>query len=364
MAEIRNILLIRIRAFGDTLLTTPTLRGLKQAYPGARLSVVLEPAMGEILKGLPYVDEIIPYDRLGMKKLGWWGELKANLRFNLWLRSRRFDLVLDVLGTPRTAWMTLFSGAPRRVGFAFRVRRLAYNTVWHPAREPKYIADFTADVLRALGHQPDSLDLDFDVPGEARARADEFLRAQGLEGRRVVMASPAGGWELKRYPAAQLGRALDLIQKRSDARVLLLWGPGERELAEEVAAGMDPAPLLAPPTDLRLLAAFLQRAALLVTNDGANKHLAVATRTPTLTLFGPTSDLAWHPPADPRHRALKLALPCMPCEKLACRWGGLDKALPAGDPGRRAGVLLPQDCLRLLEPEKVAQAALEMLERP
>ena len=59
MPEFKNILLIRIRAFGDTLLTTPTIRGLKKAYPEARLSVLVEPAMAMILNGLPYIDEIV-----------------------------------------------------------------------------------------------------------------------------------------------------------------------------------------------------------------------------------------------------------------------------------------------------------------
>ena len=65
-----NILVIRLRAYGDTLLTTPLLRGLKQAYPEARLSILLEPAMAEVVAGLPYVDEVVPFDRLGFKARG------------------------------------------------------------------------------------------------------------------------------------------------------------------------------------------------------------------------------------------------------------------------------------------------------
>ncbi|HTA17299.1 MAG TPA: hypothetical protein VK786_06100, partial [bacterium] len=64
-ASVKSILVLRLRAFGDTLLTTPTLRGLKRAYPNAKLSIVLEPAMAQVVKGLPYLDEVIPFDRLG-----------------------------------------------------------------------------------------------------------------------------------------------------------------------------------------------------------------------------------------------------------------------------------------------------------
>ncbi len=104
---VKSILVVRLRAFGDTLLTTPTLRGLKKAYPNAKLSILLEPAMAQVVAGLPYIDEVIPYDRLGWKKQGKWAELKGTVGMWLALRRRRFDLVVDVLGTPRTAMMAL-----------------------------------------------------------------------------------------------------------------------------------------------------------------------------------------------------------------------------------------------------------------
>src|SRR5689334_2414531 len=102
----QKILLIRIRAFGDTILTTPTLRSLKKAYPLAKLTVLVEPGMAMILKGLPYIDEVWTWDRQASKKGGWWAELKANLALWKEVRARKFDMVLDVLGTTRTAWIT------------------------------------------------------------------------------------------------------------------------------------------------------------------------------------------------------------------------------------------------------------------
>jgi ADP-heptose:LPS heptosyltransferase len=342
MPQFKNILVIRIRAFGDTLLTTPTLRGLKLAYPQAKLSVLVEPAMKVILQGLPYVDEIVEFDRQKSKQGPWWRELWANLRFWRQLRRARYDLVVDVLGTPRTAWMALFSGAQTRVGFAFRVRRLAYNVVHVPSKARKYIADYTADALRALGHEPDSLKLDFAVPEASKARATAFFEAQGWKQGQVLAVQAAGGWELKRYPQAQLAEAVQGIVREKAMPVLYLWGPGEEGMATSLmqAAGVPGMP--APKTDFADMAALLQRCALLLTNDNATKHLAVAVDCPTLTVFGPTSDVAWHPPADPRHQSVRLSLDCMPCEALQCRLG-------------------THACMKDLSPATVAQAALGML---
>lgn len=340
--SIRSILVIRLRAFGDTLLTTPTLRGLKLAYPDAKLSIILEPAMAQVVEGLPYVDEVIPFDRLGFKARGKLAELGATLAFWRTLRRRRFDLVLDVLGTPRTAAMALATGAPTRVGFAFRVRRYAYTHVWQPAKERRYIADFTADLLRALGHAPDSLDLDFNVPAAARTAMDAWLREQSLDqGPPPLLVMGAGGWELKRYPLERMAEAVRLALQGTARRAVILWGPGEETMARELAAQI-PDSVLAPPTDFKSMGALLKRAGALLTNDNATKHLAVACGCPTVTVFGPTSDIAWHPPADPRHLSVKLDLDCMPCEALSCHRGDLA-------------------CLRQLPPVQVSQALAQAL---
>jgi ADP-heptose:LPS heptosyltransferase len=358
--DYKNILVIRIRAFGDTLLTTPTLRGLKKAYPHARLSILMEPGMASIVKGLPYIDGVVPFDRQGMKRLGKWGEFWANLKFYRELRAKKYDLVVDVIGTPRTALMTLFTGAATRVGFAFRFRSYAYNVVQKPARERKYIADFTADTLRALGHEPDNLEMDFEIPTWALQEVARFCKEKDFHvTEKLVMVAPAAGWELKRYPLRLLREAVNLIQKESGLKCVIVWGPGEEDQARQVAEGLTPEPLIAPPTNFEQLAAMLTRAALLITNDGANKHLAVAVGTPTLTLFGPTSDIAWHPPCCPRHRPLRLDLPCMPCEALSCRYGAVPRDPGAVEPV--PGRIQPQECLRALTPRRVADEAIKML---
>jgi ADP-heptose:LPS heptosyltransferase len=237
---------------------------------------------------------------------------------------------------------------------------MAYNVVCQPSRDRKYIADFTADTLRALGHEPDNLDLDFEIPTRALQEVAQFCTQCDFKvTEKVVMVAPAAGWELKRYPLSLLREAVEIIQRESGLKTVILWGPGEEDQARQVAEGLVPKPLIAPPTDFEQLAAMLTRAALLITNDGANKHLAVAVGTPSLTLFGPTSDISWHPPDSRRHRSLRLDLACMPCDALACKFG----SVPANPGGLEsvAGRIQPQECLRALKPRRVADEALKML---
>lgn len=338
---IRSILVIRLRAFGDTILTTPFLRSLKKAYPQARLDVLVEPGMAPLLRGLPYVDGLVLFDRPALKQQGGWAGFKASLALYARLWRSHYDLVLDPLGTPRTAWMTLATGAAQRVGFDFRGRRWAYTQRVPVPVERRYMATVTAELLKPLGVALDGLALDFPLDAGARAWARQALQGLGFApGEKPVLASPAGGWGLKRYGPAKLGQALALLGLRG----LVLWGPGERELAQAVADASQGRAQLAPQTAFQQLAGLIAESRLLLTCDGANKHLAVALGTPSLTLFGPTSWVAWHPPQDARHEALHLNLDCMPCEALRCR-------LP-----HRA-------CLDDLEPAAVAQAARALLNK-
>jgi len=333
------MLVIRLRAFGDTILTTPVLRSLKKAYPEARLDVLVEPGMAPLLSGLSYVDGLVLFDRPALKARGWWAELKGSLSLYASLRRSRYDLVLDPLGTPRTAWMCLATGAAERVGFDFRGRRWAYTRQVPIPRERRYMALVTAELLKPLGLELDGLGLDFPLADEARDWARQALESLGFGPQeKPVLASPAGGWGLKRYAPEKMGQALALLKRRS----LVLWGPGEQEQAQAVVEASQGCAQLAPKTSFQQLAGLIAESALVLSCDGANKHLAVALGTPSLTLFGPTSWVAWHPPADLRHQALHLGLDCMPCEALQCR-------LP-----RRA-------CLDDLEPAAVAEAARGLL---
>ncbi len=339
-----TIVVLRLRAFGDTVLTTPTLRGLKKAYPQARLSVVMETGMAQVLAGLPYIDEVITFDRVGLKARGPIAELVGTIRFWLELRRRRFDLALDVLGTPRTAMMTWMTRAPVRVGFGFRFRSLAYTLVWPPDLKRRYIADFTADLLRALGHAPDSLVTDFFIPETSQASMDAWLSAQGLLESRPIFVQGAGGWDLKRYPIEKIAQALAQVATQTGRRVVSLWGPGEQAMALDLVERVGKSACLAPATDFKAMGALLKRGGLLLTNDNATKHLAGAVGCPTVTVFGPTSDVAWHPASDPMHRSVRLDLDCMPCEAMHCRLG-------------------THACMLDLEPQRVSQACLDLLAR-
>ena len=336
----RRILVLRPRALGDVLLTTPALRALKASFPAAALHVAVDDLLAPLLQRNPHLDRLwlLPRRR-PRRQRDWWKLAWA-------LRRQRFDLVVDLHGSPRTALLARFTGAPQRVGYALRGRgrlythRIPRDTDRRGRRVTQYAARVNLEFVARCGAGGAALDdtsLVYVPAPEAEARMAQALSTLA-PGPRVGIAA-AGTWQAKTYPPesfAQVGVQL----ARAGCRVLLVWGPGERQRAAAVGAAMGGEAILAPETNLDELAALLARLDLLVANDSGVKHLAVARGTPTLTVCGPTSPTAWVAD-DPAHAWVRACVPCLECNFTACAH---------------------HSCMRLLAPAAVAERALRLLE--
>src|SRR4051812_13667357 len=110
-----RILLVRLRLIGDVVLTTPLLRALRHRYPDAQLTYLVEPSAAPIVRGNPHLnDVIVTPKRRGLRRL------RDDAALARRLRRARFDVVIDLHGGPRAAWLTWATGAPMRIGYAIR----------------------------------------------------------------------------------------------------------------------------------------------------------------------------------------------------------------------------------------------------
>ena len=122
-----RILVIQFRQIGDVLLSTPVLRALRQHYPQSYIAFLTEPSPGRVLQGNPFLDAVLIRPRHATWHQQW----------QLWrqIRCQRFDLVIDLIGNPRSALLTYLSGAKHRLAFARFPRSLLYTllvTHHHP----------------------------------------------------------------------------------------------------------------------------------------------------------------------------------------------------------------------------------------
>jgi lipopolysaccharide heptosyltransferase III len=314
-ARARSVLVIRHRAGGDLLLTTPALRALRAGLPDARIDVVAARGLGSLLAGNPDVDRVIEFDRRSLLS-----------QAALYARLARggYDLVIDLVSNPRTAFMTRLTRAPLRAGYDIAGRGRAYNV--KVPREPagsdgrpvlRYAPESALDVVRALGFPPRDRGLRFEVSGEARERIDAWLReSEAGDSRPRVACLPIGSWPAKTWAPERFALAMDQLAETAD--VIWLWGPGERERVEAARARMRRPSRLAPATDWQGLGALLSRCALLVGNDSGPKHVAVALGVPTVTVYGPTNPKTWHPPGGPHAAVFAEGLDCLFCNANRC----------------------------------------------
>ncbi|MCE5300877.1 MAG: glycosyltransferase family 9 protein [Spirochaetia bacterium] len=321
--KVKKILIIRHRAIGDIILVTPFIRALRKALPDAEIDMVVEPMGIEVVEGNPYLSGYRVFEKNRLKKAHLFAKIKGTLDFYAGLYRRRYDLVFDLWGNLRTALMALLTGAGYRVGFNFRFRKYLYTHVVVPDGAAKYNAYFHMDLLKPLGIQNDGEKLDFYTGPDDEKAADDFIAGTGvLKGTPVFGLNGAGSWITKRWPEYRFARLADIIlEKHPGALIIIIWGPGEREMAERIYSlikGDKKNVRLSPPTTLKQLAAIIKRMDAFISNDGAPNHIAVAVDTPSVTVFGPTNHLSWVPAGNLRHLEVHSTIACAPCDRMSC----------------------------------------------
>jgi predicted lipopolysaccharide heptosyltransferase III len=339
-----RILIIKLRAIGDVVLATPVIENLRRRYPDRYIAFLTEEASADIVADNPFLHECIVLERKRWRTLPWRGRIREQADFLRTLRRKRFDLVIDLFGNPRSAILTLLSGAPHRVGFAFRGRRHCYTLQVPPAGGEVHEVDFNLDALRALGVPVVTTRPRIHIPAPAGQRARDWLaRQEGQKERPLIGLNPGGGWAIKRWPPERFAVLADALMEACGVRILLFWGPGERPIVEAVVRSMRGTPLILPEVSLKELAAYLQCCALLISNDSGPMHMAAALGVPTVGIFGPTNP-ALQGPYGAGHRVVRQeTVPCLGCNRLTCPIGNL--------------------CMTTLAPETVFQAVQPYLQQ-
>ncbi|MBI4721040.1 MAG: glycosyltransferase family 9 protein [Chitinivibrionia bacterium] len=317
-----TILAIRLRQLGDILATLGALKALKQADRRRRILFMIDRQYHALLEQEPYLDELVaPPPRIESG-----AGIAEFIRYVDDLRSRHVSCVLDFHSNPRSALISFLSGAPRRIGFDVRVRKIAYTE-----REPR------ARLLRGrkmnitshqsalglagrIGISDDGIGPLCELSAGDKPAAAAWNVLKGMGARRGAVGINAGNpYPAKAWPDGcfiELARRLS----RDGRHAVVLWGPGERERAEHICIEAGTGVFLPPDIPLEDLPGFLRNLSLVVTIDSGLKHLAVAAGVPTVTVFGPTSPEEWHM-GGVRDRVVSARLSCSPCRLLACPFG-------------------------------------------
>jgi len=318
----RKIALLLPNWVGDLAMATPTLRALRDHFPGAHIAGICRPYLAGVLEGTHWLDELLLYDHRQR-----WG-LSQAIKFWAGVRRQRFDVMILLRNTLASALAARASGAKRRVGYARPGRTWLLTDVLQPPRDgvrlkPVSAVDYYLQLAYQLGVQAQPRHLELATLPADEAAADRVWHDLDLP-RDVVILNTGGAFGgSKRWPAEHAAALARRITGELGHAVLINCGPSERDDARQTAelanhpqvkclAGLAPHEL-----SFGLTKACLKRARLVVTTDSGPRHLASALGTPTITLYGPI-DPAWSENYEPGTMHLRLPLECAPCGKKVC----------------------------------------------
>jgi heptosyltransferase II len=291
-------LVIQTAFLGDVVLTTGLLSHLAERF--GPVDVVTTVAAVPLLETHPAVRRALGYDKRGADR-----GVAGVVRLAAALRRERYARAYLPHRSIRSAIVSRLAGIPERIGFAGSPGAWTYTRSvprpdgMHEAERILALAEPRAGTVATV-----SLGLTL----ADRLQATEWLVARGV-GQGFVALAPGSIWGTKRWPGyAELAAALD-------GPVVIIGGPEDRVIAETVAAvAPGRAHVAAGELPLRVSAAVLERARVLVTNDSAPLHLATAVGTRVVAIFGPTVTSFGFGPRGARDRVVELdGLPCRPC---------------------------------------------------
>jgi heptosyltransferase II len=309
--NIRKIFIRSTNWIGDAVMTTPAMGRVRAAFPKAEIVVAANPTVAELLARHPYCDRLLIYDKKG-KHQG----LGGLLRFCSEIKKEHFDLAFLFQNAIRAAIMTTVAGIPIRAGYTTDCRGFLLThraPGWRRARRFHH-TDYYLNMLEELGI--------FGGNGRLQLRCSEEELAwarERLAGGPWVAVNPGATYgSAKRWLPERFAAVADAIAEESSACILLIGGPNEGWIAEEVAANMRTKSFnLAGKTSVRQLMALLSQCRLLITNDSGPMHVAAAFDVPIVAIFGST-DHTTTSPVSPSCRIVRKSTECAPCLKTEC----------------------------------------------
>lgn len=316
-----NILVVKLSAIGDVIHALPVSYAIKEQYPEAHLTWVVEQAAYAILADNPCIDELILFEKAKFRSLG--GFLREIGPFRRRLRTRRYDASLDLQGLFKSAAIAWNAGAKLRIGTANM--REGAHLVSRPVRGAHadgHIVERYLDVARALGCRVGEVRFPVSVSDRDRMAADTLLAREGVqEGRPFVAFAVGANWPNKRWPVEHFAALADRLYHAHYVPVLVGGGRLDATLAEDILRASEIPPVnLVGRTNLKQLAHVFTRAALVLGGDTGPVHLAAGLRVPTVMLMGPT-DANRNGPYGQIQHAIEVDRPCRGCWKRACSKG-------------------------------------------
>ena len=323
-AEARRLLVMRLDNIGDVVMTSPVLRALKENLPAASITLMASPGGKEVAPLLPWVDEVLPW-RVLWQDLGRLPhEPEREWKLIETLQEGRYDAAIILTSfkqTPHPAGYACYlAGIPLRLGESKEWGGGVLTDEASSAPDELHQVERNLRLIEHVGFRVEDRSLSVHVPEEARGAAAGMLEARGVApGARYILLNPWASAQARIYPTDRFAVAARLLSGETGWPVVLTGTEVDRSRGDELVAALDGRGVdLVGATGLSELAALVEDARLVLTNNTSTMHLLDALRTPGVVLFSGTElEEQWRPRHAP-HRLLRRETSCSPCYAFTC----------------------------------------------
>ncbi len=323
--QARRLLGIRLDNMGDVLMTTPAIRALRSAVPGRSVDLWCSPSGAAIARMVPEIDRTL-VARVPWMKVPDASDTDTRAMIDT-LRDGRYDAAVI---------FTVYSQSPLPAALACHLagiplvlahcRENPYHLLseWVPEPEPgshvRHEVQRQLDLVAHVGAPATNTRLSLAVPELDRARLHGKLAHLGIfDGEPWIVAHCGATAASRRYPAERYAEVLTHLGRRH-GHVLLTGTPDEKDLVAGIAREAGGSAIdLAGALTLGELAALIEEADLLISNNSGPVHMAAALGTPVVVLYALTNPQ--HTPWEVPQRVLYHDVPCKYCYRSVCPQG-------------------------------------------
>jgi heptosyltransferase-3 len=384
---IKRILVIKLRHIGDVLLTVPVFRALRESFPDAYITALINSGTGEVLEGNSLIDEILYLDR-GMKQLSPVKHYLREIDFLRRVRKKGFNMTVELTGGDRAAIVSFASGARYRIGWKTKKGFIGKKHLYTHLSKPdgrRHMVLQNLDVVNQFGISTENLSVDIHIPENDRLFIKKLLEEnnpslpllteRGAGGLRniIIHVHPTSRWLFKCWKDEYMAEIIRWLLDNT-ATVIVTSSPDKKEMdkakrilslvASRFTLHTSRLLDLCGKTTIKQLAAISDISDMFFGVDSAPMHIAAAVGTPVIALFGPSGSYNWGPwnndqkpevrsqkseeiPYQKRngiqtsgmHTVIQRDWDCIPCGKDGCNSTKISKCIEDIKPGEIKAIL-------------------------
>ena len=304
---IKKILVIQTAFLGDAILTLPMLQRLKEKFSDAHISVLCIPSTKEIFEACTAVDNVVEYDKHGKEK-----SLLSYAKLIKKLRNENFAEIYSPHRSLRSTLIAYFANVKTTIGFDNSAAKFLYDEqvkylsdIHEVARNLKLIGEYIGDekwrVLPSLS-----------ISASASKKVKDILA--GIKNEKIIAIAPGSVWETKKYPQNYYEDVIQyLISKKY--YIILIGGKEDASFCEAIENKFDlNVKSFAGSLTVIESIEMLKNVHMLISNDSAPTHMAMAADIPTLTIYCSTvSSFGFYPYNKKSQYISYDDLECKPC---------------------------------------------------